>query len=201
VRDAGLLASASILSWDWNALLTTPSTNAPVGWFLRQGPTVVALTGVTCLLGVLALASPLGAAESPAPRVGFLLALASAFEVLHGTRRSSAAARRKASLSAVISMVIAVLLITAPFIAGAALLVGMAGFFLVDAGRYAIAAIRETDRSSRQLSALAALGNGAVAVLVIVGREWAVAWTVAVAVKLRVFGTAWNIVVSPIGRR
>ena len=74
----------------------------------------------------------------------------------------------------------------------------MAAFFFVDAGRYAIDAIRETDRSSRRLSVLAALGNGAVAVLVIVGREWAVAWMVAVAGALRIFGIAWNIIVAPI---
>jgi 3',5'-cyclic AMP phosphodiesterase CpdA len=101
-------------------------------------------------------------------------------------------------MSALISMVIAVLLINAPFIAGAALLIGMAGFFFVDAGRYAIAAIRETDSGTRRMSALGALGNLAVALLVVVGREWAVAWMIAVAVALRIFGIAWNIVVSPV---
>ena len=42
------------------------------------------------------------------------------------------------------------------------------------------------------------LGNLAVALLLVVGREWAVAWTVAVAAALRIFGTAWNLVVSPV---
>ena len=46
--------------------------------------------------------------------------------------------RRKASIGALISMVIALLLINAPFLAGAALLAAMAGFFVVDAARYAV---------------------------------------------------------------
>ena len=172
--------------------------HSPLTEFLRKGPEVVALAGTTVLLGALVLVSPLGAATAPAPRAGFLLALAAAFEVLHGLRRSTAAARRKASESALISMVIAVLLINAPFLAGAALLIGMAAFFLVDAGRYAVAATRDADLRSRGLSALAALGNLAVTVLLVVGREWAVAWTVAVAVALRIFGIAWSIAVSSV---
>jgi len=172
--------------------------DSPLTQFLRKGPEVISLSGAAALLGVAVLLSPLGAATAPAPRAGFLLAMAAAFEVLHGLRRSTAAARRKASMSALISMIIAVLLVNAPFIAGAALLLSITGFFLVDANRYAVAAVRESDLRSRGLSALAAMGNLAVAVLLIAGREWTVAWTVAVAVALRIFGVAWNILVSPV---
>ena len=166
--------------------------------FLPAGPAIVGLTAATIVLGILALVSPLGAAESPAPRSGFLLAVAAGFEVLHGFRRSSAAARRQASASALISMVIALTLINAPFIAGAALLAAVAFFFVVDAVRYLVRAVRETDGSSRGLAVLAMLGNLAVALLLMVGREWAVGWTIAVAVALRIFGTAWNLAVSPV---
>jgi hypothetical protein len=159
---------------------------------------VVGLTVGTVILGVLALLSPLGAAETPGPRAGFLLALSAAFEVLHGIRRSTAAARRQASLGALISMVIALLLVNAPYIAGAAVLLVMAGFFLVDAARYALGALRAADRSSRAYAGLAGLGNLAVALLLIAGREWTMAWTVAVAVALRIFGIAWNIAISPV---
>ena len=119
---------------------------APLRRFLQKGSSVVTLTSVTLLLALLALVSPLGAAESPAPRVGFLLALAASLEVLHGIRRPTAAARRKASIGALISMVIALLLINAPYLAGAALMAAMAGFFFVDAVRYGLNAWRETDR-------------------------------------------------------
>ncbi len=175
-----------------------PMPHPPLRTFLRAGPEIVGLTLATILLGLLALVSPLGAAVSPAPRIGFLLALAAAFEVLHGLRRSSVADRRQASMSALISMVIALILINAPFIAGAALLAGMAIFFAVDAARYAVRAARQTDAADRRLAVLAMLGNLAVALLLVVGREWAVAWTVAVAAALRIFGTAWNLAVSPV---
>jgi uncharacterized membrane protein HdeD (DUF308 family) len=178
--------------------VTTPAPHTPVSQFLRKGPEVVGLAGATVLLGVLALVSPLGAAESPAPRVGFLLAFAAAFEVLHGIRRSAAAARRKASIGALISMVIALLLINAPYLAGAALVATMAGFFFVDAARYGLSAWRETERSARRLAALAMLGNLAVTLLLVVGREWATAWTVAIAAALRICGVAWNIAISPV---
>ncbi len=165
---------------------------------LRRGPAIVALTSATALLAVLALLTPFGESQSPATRVGFLLAIAAALEVLHGIRRSTAAARREASTGAVISMVIAVLLINAPFLASTVLLVVMAGFILLDAARYGMVALRATDLSDRWLAALAMVGNAAVALLLVVGREWAVSWTIAVAVALRIFGIAWNIAVSPV---
>jgi 3',5'-cyclic AMP phosphodiesterase CpdA len=159
---------------------------------------MVALTSITLLLGVLALVSPLAESEAPAPREGFLLAIAAALEVLHGIRRSSVSARRQAATGAFISIAIALLLINAPLVASAAVLVGMAGFFLVDAVRYAIAFLRSPESSSRRLAALAVAGNLGVALLLVAGREWAITWTMAIAVALRIFGTAWNIAVSPV---
>ena len=142
---------------------------APLRRFLQKGPWVVGLTTATVLLGLLALVSPLGASETPGPRVGFLLAFAASFEVLHGIRRSTVTARRKASIGALISMVIALFLINAPYLAGAAVLAGMAGFFLVDAARYGLSAWRETERRSRGLAVLAMLGNLAVALVLVIG--------------------------------
>ena len=159
---------------------------------------MIALTSVTVLLGVLVLLSPLAESQSPAPRAGFLLAAAAALEVLHGIRRSTLSARRQAATGAAISMAIALLLINAPLIASAALLIGMAAFFLVDAARYAVAVLRPPDSSSRALAALAVAGNLGVALLLVAGRDWAVAWTLAVSVALRIFGTAWNMAVSPV---
>jgi len=176
----------------------TRARDSAAGRFLRQGPLVVGLTAATSALALLALVAPLRPSDTPAPRLGALLALAALFEAVHGMRRSTAAARRKATVGAFLSLIIALLLINAPFIASAALLVGMAGFFLVDAVRYGIAAFREEDQRSRMLSALAMLGNLAVAILLIVARHWAVAWAMAVAVALRILGTGWNIAISPV---
>jgi uncharacterized membrane protein HdeD (DUF308 family) len=82
--------------------------------------TVTSLALVTLGLGLLALVTPLTPAESPATRVGGLLALAACIEALHALRRSTGAARRRATIGAVISMTIALFLINAPFVAGAA---------------------------------------------------------------------------------
>jgi hypothetical protein len=156
------------------------------------------LTIATGVLAILALTAPLTPAETPAPRLGALLAVASLFEVLHGMRRSTVAARRKASFGAGLSLIIALLLINAPFLATAALLVGMAGFFIVDAVRYGMAAVREDNLQSRSLAALAMVGNFAVAAFLLVARHWTAPWVMAVAVALRILGTGWNIAASPV---
>ena len=175
--------------------------------FLRTGPAIVGLTASrpSCS-ALLALVSPLGAAESPAPRIGFLLALAAA---LRSAARHPAVDRRGAPAGvdrrahqhgdrAPPDQ--------RPVLAGAALLAAMAGFFVVDAVRYG--SERVAGRPTRRhagLAALAMLGNLAVALLLIVsGANGPSAWTVAVAVALRIFGIAWNIAVSPVhtaGRR
>ena len=125
--------------------------------------------------------------------------MAAAIEVLHGVRRSSVADRRQASMSALISMVIALILINAPFLAGAALLAGMAVFFGVDAARYAVRAI-PADGLARPAAwpfwPCSATWPSRSSWSI--GREWAVAWTIAVAAALRIFGTAWNLAVSPV---
>jgi hypothetical protein len=51
---------------------------------------------------------------------------------------------------------------------------------------------------SRALSALAMLGNRVGSAASALGRAWLREWTVAIAVALRIFGTAWNIVTSPV---
>ena len=107
------------------------------------------LAAVTLALGLLALAAPLGGSESPASRVGALLGIAATLEALHSARRSTAAARRRGTASALISMAIALFLINAPFVAGQALRIVIAAWFAVDAVRYAIGAVRAGDRRER----------------------------------------------------
>ena len=74
------------------------------------------------------VAAPLGGAEYPASRVGALLAIAGAVEALHSLAfdRGVAPAR---TTSAVISMAIALFLISAPFVAAEALRLLIAGWF------------------------------------------------------------------------
>jgi uncharacterized membrane protein HdeD (DUF308 family) len=159
---------------------------------------VTTLAAVTLGLALLALATPISRAEFPAARVGGLLGVAAAIEVLHALRRSTAAARRQATIGAVISMLIALFLINAPFVAADALRLLVAGWFALDAGRYAVRVFHKATSTERTLSALAALGNGAVALLILLARDWGMTWVVAVAGAGRIFGIAWNIMVAPV---
>ena len=122
---------------------------------------ITSLAVVTLGLGLLALAAPVSRAEFPAARVGWLLTLAAGLELLHAMRQSNADARRRATIGGVISMAIAIFLINAPFVAARGLRLLVAGWFAVDAVRYAIGTFRRTDGTERALAALAALGNTA----------------------------------------
>src|SRR5262245_15277315 len=107
---------------------------------------IAALAILTAGLGLLALFSPLSGAEHPAARVGWVLAFAAAIEVLHALRRSSAAARRRATTGALISMAIALFLINATYVAAQALRLLVAGLFAVDAARYLVTVYRDPTR-------------------------------------------------------
>jgi uncharacterized membrane protein HdeD (DUF308 family) len=159
---------------------------------------ITALAVVTLGLALLAVLAPVSHALFPASRVGGLLAIAAGIEVLHAMRRSTAAARRQATIGAVISMTIALFLINAPFVAAQALRFLVAGWFAVDAVRYTVGAFRRLDRTERPLSALAAVGNLVVFLLLVLARGWAVTWVVAIAGALRICGIAWNIMVAPV---
>jgi hypothetical protein len=159
---------------------------------------ITTLAALTAGLALLALFAPLGRAEYPVARVGLLLGVAAAIELIHGLRRSTAAARRQATSGAVISMAIALLLFNAPYVAAAAMRVLVAGWFAIDAGRNAIAMLRRHDRRERTLAALAAAGNLAVVVLLVFAGGWTVTWLIAAAGAMRILGIAWNISVAPV---
>jgi uncharacterized membrane protein HdeD (DUF308 family)/3',5'-cyclic AMP phosphodiesterase CpdA len=167
-----------------------PSVHAP------RPPRALAI--VTFVLGLLALAAPIGRSAFPTSRVGWLLAFAAAIEMLHAMRRSEVAARRRAALGALISMAIALFLINAPFVASQALRLLIAGWFGIDGVRNAIAAVRQTDAIERRNSMLSALGNALVVLLLFVARGWLLTWIVAIAGALRIFGIAWSIKVTPV---
>src|SRR5262245_7671240 len=156
------------------------------------------LAAVTLGFAVLALVTPFGRAEFPAARVGGLLGVAAAIEVLHALRRSTPVARRQATAGAIISMLIALFLINAPFVAPEALRPFVAGWLALDAARYAMRVFRNKTSSERTLSVLATLGNGALALLILISREWGTTWVVAVAGAGRIFGIAWNIMAAPV---
>jgi hypothetical protein len=165
---------------------------------LRERANVTTLAIVLLVLALLALATPLGRAEHPATRVGGLLAIAATIEALHGVRRSTAAARRRALASAAITFAVAVFLINAPFVAAGALRTLLAGWFALDAIRYAGVAWRATDAQDRRSGMLGALGNTGVVLLLLLARGWLAAWLIAIVGALRMAGTAWNVMTADV---
>ncbi len=161
-------------------------------------PAVTGMSLFVAGLGILALIAPLRAAESPATRVGTLLALAALIELLHGSRRATVETRRAALIGGVISLLMGLLLISAPFLAGAALFIVLAGWFAIDGIRYSIKAVRAGDPATRRQAVLAAAGNLSVTVLILITRDFAATWTIAIAGALRIFGIVWNMLVAPV---
>jgi uncharacterized membrane protein HdeD (DUF308 family) len=164
----------------------------------RPRPAVTTLALVVIGLGILTLIAPLRAAEAPPTRVGTLVALAAAIELLHGLRRATDQGRRRATVSGAITMAMALLLIEAPHIAEAALLVGLAAWFAIDGIRYAIRTVRADDETSRWFAGLSAAGNVAVAILIVSLSGRGIAWTIAIAGALRIFGIAWIMIWAPV---
>jgi uncharacterized membrane protein HdeD (DUF308 family) len=159
----------------------------------RRGLGIAAL-----LLAVLALLTPLGRAQVYG-RVGLLLVLAASLEIAHGLRRATERGRRSAWFGGLITLAMGLLLINAPYFAVAALWTFLAGWFGLDGIRYLLNTLRGA-REGRLclLGALASAGNLGAAAAILALRGQAVAWTVAIAGTVRILGTAWNILISPV---
>ena len=107
------------------------------------------LSAAVAALAVLALLTPLAASFDTGPRVGVLLATASLIEFLHSFRRSTARGRRSSWQSAGFTAGMAVLLISAPLLAAAALVLFVAATFALDGVRAAAACSGWTPARSR----------------------------------------------------
>src|SRR6187397_80744 len=87
-----------------------------------RSPAFAALPAIVAVLGLLALAAPLRDAEQPLLRVGALLALAGILEILHAVRRADPADLRRGLTGGALTLLMALLVINAPFLAAAAIL-------------------------------------------------------------------------------
>jgi 3',5'-cyclic AMP phosphodiesterase CpdA len=147
---------------------------------------------VAVLCGVASLIAPRGAAEHPLLRVGALLALAGGVETLHGLRRSSFSAVRRAVTSGLITLLMALLVMNAAFIAGTALVLFLAITFALDAVGHVRAFWRATESRARAYALLAALGDAAVSIALLIVQQISTTWLIALAAALRCFGIAWT---------
>ncbi len=157
-----------------------------------------ALGMIVLLLAVLALLTPLFRAEVQG-RIGVLLVVTAVVEIAHGLRRATVAAQRAAWVGGVITFCMGLLLLHAPYFAASALVYFMAAWFGVDGVRYFVGAFRRSRQErSRWLWLLASAGNFIVTGILITVRGPTLAWTLAIAAGLRILGTAWNIILSPV---
>lgn len=159
-------------------------------------PAVRALAVVVALLGVLALVAPLRAAEQPLQRVGAALLIVGLLEIQHAVRRTGPTAMRRAVASGAITLLMALVVVNAPYVAGKALVILLAISFAADGIGYLKAAWSASGRRERGLALLAALGTVLVVVLLAATRRVSVTWIVALAGGLRAFGVAWTIATS-----
>jgi uncharacterized membrane protein HdeD (DUF308 family) len=163
----------------------------------HRTPTVRVLALVVTAFGVLALLAPLGHAEEPVTRAGVLLALGGTFELLHGIRRADAAALRRAVTSGVVSLLMGLLVFSAPYLAGRALVLLLSVTFAID-GLSSLAAAWRSEGRHRTLALLSAASDLAAAAGLVALRQVSDTWVVAVAAALRLFGIAWNMAVTPV---
>jgi len=99
------------------------------------------LAAAVAVLALLAFFAPWMADTAPIERVGVLLAIAAACEMTQGFRRATAAGQREAWTNGGLTLAMGVMLVNAPWLAGAAIVVLLAGWFAIDGVRRAVGAV------------------------------------------------------------
>jgi uncharacterized membrane protein HdeD (DUF308 family) len=149
------------------------------------------------LAGLVAV-SPLLLGRSSLQLVGTLLIVAGVLEGLHSFRRVSRPAQRSAYASAGLTVLMGLLVLGAPLLVGTALTLLLAGSFLVDGVQRAGDLWRRGENRAPVALVLAVVGNLAAAALLLILWATSATWTAALAGALRIFGTGWNMVTTPV---
>jgi uncharacterized membrane protein HdeD (DUF308 family)/3',5'-cyclic AMP phosphodiesterase CpdA len=163
----------------------------------RRPPALAALPIVVLINAVLALLAPLGAAEEPLVRVGVLLALTGGLEALHSVRRAESEALYRGVASGATTILMGLVVVSAPFLVGTALLLLLAISFAVDGLGYVRVAWRARGEA-RTFAVLGAAGDLGAAVLLLLTSRLSLTWVVSVAAALRMAGVAWTMAVTPV---
>ena len=93
---------------------------------------LTALPVLVAALSLLALVSPLRDAEEPLVRVGAFLLVVGALEILHSLRRADTIGLRRGMTSGGITLTMAFVVLSVPYLAGAALVIFLAIPFAVE---------------------------------------------------------------------
>ncbi|HKT82177.1 MAG TPA: metallophosphoesterase [Vicinamibacterales bacterium] len=159
---------------------------------------LTALPVLVAALSLIALVSPLRDAEEPLVRVGAILFLVGGLEILHALRRADTIGLRRGITSGAVTLVMAFVVLSVPYLAGAALVAFLAVTFGIEGVGYARAAVRGDAGSSRTFNALAAAGDLAAAIVLVIARGFSITWLVAIAAAARMLGVAWTMAVTPV---
>ena len=157
------------------------------------------LAAVVFILGFLAFLSAFGNDQEVEPHLGGLLIWAAIIEIFHGFKRASPDQRKMAWKSAAISLFIGILLINAPLLISSALAIFIGISFLVDAVNYIRHALQESDPAKRTKDWLAAGGNIAVVLIMLVFQQRGLYIALSIGIGLRILGTAVNILSAKLG--
>lgn len=133
-------------------------------------------------------------------RLGVLLVMAAVIEIAHGLRRSDDASERKAWQHGAVSLLLGLLLINAPFLAGSALVLVLAVSFLVDGIRTLGQAVgrRELRTSSRWLDLVGGLVYCLIAAVLVISIREVEEFVLALAVAARILGMASHVMRTPV---
>ncbi|MCC7178012.1 MAG: metallophosphoesterase [Acidobacteria bacterium] len=153
------------------------------------------VAATTTLMAGLALVAPLRPVSTPETTIGVLLMVAATLEWLHGLRRPSAAERLSAWRNGAVTLLMASLLVAAPMLSGSALVVFLALSFIADGITNLVRWIRRPDspRRDRRLVTSALDMVSGLALLLLLGANVAVVWTVAMAAAVRLLEIARRI--------
>ncbi|AMY10000.1 Calcineurin-like phosphoesterase [Luteitalea pratensis] len=152
------------------------------------------------VLAAVALVTPI-ASESAMARVGMLLLAAGLLEVYDGCRRARDADARAAWYNGASTLLIGIVVLNSTTIVAGVVIGLLAAWFLFDAGRYGwrgVAAIRRGTPLPLRAWLLPLVGNLGVAIVVLVLRERVLPLTIAITASLRILGSAWNVLASPV---
>jgi len=155
------------------------------------------LSTFTLVLALLAFVAPLTSPDVPR-LAGLLLLGAAGAEALHGFRRTTVPAKRAAWTGSGVTLVLAMLLLSAPLLAGTALALFIAAPFAIDGVRYIVAAVRLRRSTDQREALIGVVLNLGVVVTILLLRGVSVDWTIAIASGLRMLYTTWEMIAQPV---
>jgi 3',5'-cyclic AMP phosphodiesterase CpdA len=142
------------------------------------------------ILGGLALLIPFWRDGSIVSGVGGLLLWGALLEIYQGFRLALYADRKSAWLNGAYTLLLAILLINEALWMSTALLILIAGTFILNGvGQFILIWQRKKDSSFSAYEWVIVIGNLLMAVLIFIFRERGIAWTIPIAGSLRLIGT------------